>query len=655
MNILIYLIFSVLFAPGVFASIFTVVDVGLECDFSDGCERFEKNINEFVDQEYTRESFREKIRVIPLDESIDGFSYRLNIRANKTAELVIRIRPRVKIQKIVFKSNYNIDFAQLEKFFLYKEGDYYHSWKMPDAYKEIRKYFNERGFEVRNIQVMREERGGDIDLTFGIDIVHVKIINKIDIVCENNGLKEELYKRFLKLRGSVWDKLKIKVEIGGISKELYERGYFQSKVSDITSSIQEESHITLRIKVQTGEKYNFHFRGNNVIARSELLSNIKFYIRNNLGKFNEDELNKVIVAIYEKRGIYNTDVKIGKRFGINKYNISFNNLYFKIIEGTKIPIEEIRFTGNEKLDNRILEKIYNDNATPIASGGYLDQDYLDEYPALLKKAYLERGYVFINSSKPKIIFSEKFNKAIVEYRIRERQRTKLGKIIIKNIEDEIISQIKKVMKNKENSYLNLVAIQDDLNTIIQIIQNQGYYFAEILNQDRGELLSYDTGYLNATLNVDVRTGKKIIFNEVIVTGNEKTKTEVITRLLRIKKDEKITRKNVQQMKKDISYLGLFSTIKITPYIRKQREGTDEYYANLLIQVKERNFGVVEVAPGFRTDIGMKISGAVAYNNLMGMNRSAMFKVQANSRLDYNNFDERRRMERKRVIEYSVKT
>lgn len=76
--------------------------------------------------------------------------------------------------------------------------------------------------------------------------------------------------------------------------------------------------------------------------------------------------------------------------------------------------------------------------------------------------------------------------------------------------------------------------------------------------------------------------------------------------------------------------------------------------NLVIQVKEKDFGQVEVAGGYRTDLGAKLSGGIAYNNIGGMNRSFSFRTQANQRFKLDDFDERRRRENKRLPEYLFK-
>jgi len=75
---------------------------------------------------------------------------------------------------------------------------------------------------------------------------------------------------------------------------------------------------------------------------------------------------------------------------------------------------------------------------------------------------------------------------------------------------------------------------------------------------------------------------------------------------------------------------------------------------LLITVKEKDFGLLEVSPGYRTDLGAKIGTGITYNNLFGMNRSLSFKVQGNQRFNLDGFDVERKTQNKKLFEYSAK-
>jgi outer membrane protein insertion porin family len=73
--------------------------------------------------------------------------------------------------------------------------------------------------------------------------------------------------------------------------------------------------------------------------------------------------------------------------------------------------------------------------------------------------------------------------------------------------------------------------------------------------------------------------------------------------------------------------------------------------DLVVRLSEREYGLVEFAPGFRSDIGIKLTGTVSYLNIGGRNISLTLQSQINRRLSYKAFDPRRQKEAKNFIEY----
>jgi outer membrane protein insertion porin family len=71
-----------------------------------------------------------------------------------------------------------------------------------------------------------------------------------------------------------------------------------------------------------------------------------------------------------------------------------------------------------------------------------------------------------------------------------------------------------------------------------------------------------------------------------------------------------------------------------------------------VKLIERDYGLVELAPGFRTDLGAKLTATASYINIGGMNRSLTLRSQINQRLNYQTFDPRRRKERRQLVEHN---
>jgi outer membrane protein insertion porin family len=83
------------------------------------------------------------------------------------------------------------------------------------------------------------------------------------------------------------------------------------------------------------------------------------------------------------------------------------------------------------------------------------------------------------------------------------------------------------------------------------------------------------------------------------------------------------------------------------HVNKSNASTD-----LIVKVTERDYGLVEFAPGFRTDLGAKLTATASYLNIGGMNRAITLRSQVNQRLNYQTFDPRRRKQRRQLVEHN---
>ena len=211
--------------------------------------------------------------------------------------------------------------------------------------------------------------------------------------------------------------------------------------------------------------------------------------------------------------------------------------------------------------------------------------------------------------------------------------------------------VKKLLKNKEGQPLNVVELEVDLKRIVTHFQNEGYYFASISNLNADNLLIYDKSYQYAELHPEISLDRQVCFNDVIIKGIVKTKPEVILREIDLKKGDLITPDKLELFRQKISSLGLFSNLRLSPYMIYEGDEKSCTKTNLQVQVKEKDFGQGEVAPGYRTDLGYKLSTGVTYNNFMGMNRSISVKAQTNLRTTLDGFDDRRRKENNHRFEY----
>lgn len=452
--------------------------------------------------------------------------------------------------------------------------------------------------------------------------------------------------------GKPWDILNFKIKIDQIGKELFYNGYFSSAIT--TELMGNETDIVVGLSILAKDRTNFHFSGNTVFTYQQLRTKLLDKIKNDFGKIDRGGLGNFINEVYEDAGFYNTSVQSYQNEGKDLEGVVVTNYFFKVDEGEKLKVNSLIYRGNVEIAIDELDEVFEKNASTLASAGYYDKQFFENYSDIIKKEYLSRGFVFAEISKPRVVTEESDDSLSVEYGISEKQQVVLSAINLERMTQAQKMAVKSLLTNKEGSPLNVVELENDLRKIIVYFQDEGYYFTTIANLNDENLLAYDKSFSTVELKPDIVLDRQICFNESVINGNSTTLSRVIQREINIEKGELITPAKLDRIRQRLSGLGLFSSLRITPYMMYDGEEKSCAKTNLVIQVKEKDFGLGEIAPGYRTDLGYKFSTGVSYNNINGMNRSASLRAQTNLRTNLNGFDDQRRVRNKKLLEYSIK-
>lgn len=480
----------------------------------------------------------------------------------------------------------------------------------------------------------------------------IKILKKFDWNAPKY-IKDYYRSNFAELIDKNYDTLELKLKVDAINRELFNGGQFTSSLTyDVVSLNQNE--VAIRLNFKLGDVNLFSFSGNKIFTSIELKSKVQERIRNELGKVDLEQIKQMIIDSYDDIGFFDTQIVSYSHVGKNKYGVKVTSNFLAIEEGSKKRIAKLEFRGNQFYDKAKLSNIFEQVATPLSQDGYYDKEYAENFPNILKKKYLADGFVNAEISRPRISFNE-FDEVEIEYLVNEKSQIFLKKINFENLSPEYWADVKAELVNQESKPLNVTELENDFKKVVMKLQMQGYYFVSIANLNGEDLLSYDSINNSANLNVNLNLEKKVCFNDVVVNGNVATKSIVLSREITLKKGELITPDIIESARQRLTGLGLFSSLRITPYmIYEDQKNNECAKTNIIIQVKEKEFGLGEFTPGYRTDLGGKVALGINYNNWGGMNRTISFKAQANQRFNLDSLDDRRKEDNKKLLEYSSK-
>lgn len=634
--------FFLLFSFNLFAQV-QVEKIILNCGESEYCNDHKERYQSLVSNYKNESHLKNSIKLYLKDGGVQYFDYQYN---DKTLVINFEIKPVIKDIQINFKYKSEVTFSK--KLLPIKENDFFDQQKLEESVRIIRNNLSERGFIVKDI-IPKYDMNADINLTFDVEIEKIKKIKKFVIESENQLLVTFIKQRLTPLIKRAPDLSRIKTLLNEIQEELYKSGYLYChlKLKEIIK--EDDIWVIPHLSLDTGKMYLFSFENFKLFSKPEISFVIRDSVRKNAKVLDIDTIRKIIITMYAKHAYLDIKLDIKELNYTDKVQKEIRHFYLKVHEGSKRKFKEVGFIGNSFFSHKVIKKLFYSKATDLASRNYFDEDYLNSFTDILKNEYLKNGFVQVEISQPIVGYRD--NKIIIEYKINEFEQTFVRDVVFNGVNEEIKLKLEGLIQNTKGNIFNPLVLNDDIKNVQNYLRSLGYYYSEIKNVEGNKLLIYSDDNADLSINYDIQLNEEIKLDKIIVIGNLQTRPIVITREIDIKKDDIVTPDKIDQIKNALSNLGLFSSVKVTPL----REAKNNDKVDLLINVKEKSFGTVEVAPGYRTDLGPKISTGVTYNNIGGMNRTASLRAQVNKRVNGSTLDPRRRAQNKENWEYNVKT
>lgn len=618
-----------------------ISEVKLTCDLKETCELLSTKFSSIKGKELDLSNLRFELKTRLFEQSIGSFEYKV-IQDGEKYVLEIFLTTRKIINSINITSSVKeVSLDGLSLLLPVQEEDYYNSDLISQIPAAVSKYLHDVGVIESSVDVKVIPNNSFVDIDVNISSAKIMRIREITWDPSEEKNIDLIIRKLKKLNGKIYNKKEINSMVDQISKEILDEGYPFSRVKlKKEFYAKENTDITLDFEVFLGEKTNFDITGNILISRSFLLNQIKNKLKDQ-PFLKSDQLKNLIISeiveAYEEIGFFDTIVSVSSIEGLDINSEKMKTYYIKIKEGHKIKVADISFVGNRFFTDDYLKKIYYENGTSLAANKFLDNTFLEKFKQLILEEYLKNGFISVEVANPKIDFIDKPKKALISVRIKEHRPAILGDInFTPEVQTLFKEDIKKVLFNQVGSPLNILRLDSDVDEVEKFLKKQGYLFTKIKNKESENIILYNPNLSSASIYLDIELGKKAFFNNFYVSGNIKTKEEVFKRESNLEKGELLTWEKLNNFIERISNTGLFKEVKVFPRpVESIPYGEGSQLVDLVIEVVERDFASLELGPGFRTDLGIRLATKFKLINVSGLGRRLSFRGELNQRLDQN--------------------
>jgi len=298
-----------------------------------------------------------------------------------------------------------------------------------------------------------------------------------------------------------------------------------------------------------------------------------------------------------------------------------NRVTFFIKEEEQAQIQEIRFEGMTVFSKSdLLDVMANREWVPVVSwitdAGILHPEELPNDVERIKELYANKGYLDVQVGLPVVALSDDKDSFSVTFPIAEGQPYTVGIIEFQGntvlTDEEILADV----SIQPGDVFQRARVRNEITRVTDLYGTRGYSFAEVTPS-----LAPNRQNLTTRISFTIHEGMLIRVREILISGNNKTRDNVIRREVRVDEQEVINSVAIKRSFQRLNNLNFFETVEILP----QQVESDK--VDLEVKVKEKPTGAFSIGGGFSTLDSFTLITNISEGNLFGLGYLARIQGQ----------------------------
>jgi outer membrane protein insertion porin family len=400
-------------------------------------------------------------------------------------------------------------------------------------------------------------------------------------------------------------------------KNIFATGFF----SDADIHMLDGGELLVRVK-ENPVINRVVFEGNNAINEKDIEKEVQVKPRQVYTKSRVKSDVQRILDLYRRSGRFAAIVEPK----IIKLEQNRVDLVFEITEGDRTGVRRVRFVGNKQYDDDALRDAVNTRETEwwrfFSSSDYYDPDRLNYDKELLRRFYLNQGYVDFRVLSAHAELAPDRKDFVITFTVEEGERYKFGKIDLttqlKNID---MATLREKIVVKTGQWYSAERTEKSTAQLTATIGDLQYAFAQVQPK-----MDVHKETRTIDVNFTINQGPRVFVERINVNGNTRTLDKVIRRQIELAEGDPLVVSKVKKAEQKIRDIGFFEDVKIT-----QVEGTQPDQSTVNVDVKEKATGEISIGAGFSSTDGPLGDFSIRERNLLGKGQDLRFSIQASPR------------------------
>lgn len=320
---------------------------------------------------------------------------------------------------------------------------------------------------------------------------------------------------------------------------------------------------------------------------------------------------------YLARGYYGVSVKTT----VTPLERNRVRITISVDEGRASSISAIRFVGNKTFDNDELADLMQ-LGVPNWFSWYTKRDlYSREKLAAdlesIRSFYMNQGYLDFKIDSVQVSIAPNKSDVYVTINMTEGEKYTVNDVRLTGVLLGLDSELQALITLEKGEMYNAEKVKNVSSAITDKLATLGYAFA---TANASPISDAQGRTVDIVYTVD--PGRRAYVRRVNITGNNRTRDEVIRREVRQYEAAWFNSDLVKLSRDRIDRLGYFESVTAEP---KPVPGTRDQ-VDLEVNVKERPTGSISLGAGYSTSEGIILSAGFAQNNVFGTGNSVSVDV-----------------------------
>ncbi|MBC7943741.1 MAG: outer membrane protein assembly factor BamA [Burkholderiales bacterium] len=423
--------------------------------------------------------------------------------------------------------------------------------------------------------------------------------------------------------GTVFSYLPIKVgdtvddeKAAAAIKSLYATGFFK----DVR--LEAENGVLLVMVQERPAIASIEITGNKEFETEQLKTGLKQVGLAESRIFDKallDRAEQELKRQYISRGRYGASVTTTTT-PLERNRVAIN---FAINEGDVTKIRQISIIGNKTFTEKELRSVFI-LRTPGLFTWFTDNDQYSKQKLSadlenLRSYYLNRGYLEFAIDSTQVSITPDKKDIYITVNVSEGPKYTVADI---KLAGELLvpeEELRKLIKLEPGEVFSRQRLTESTKLIGDRLGDDGYAFA---NVNAAPELDKANQQVSFTFFVD--PGRRVYVRRVNISGNTRTRDEVIRRELRQMESGWYSSEKLNRSKQRVDKLGFFSEVNVeTPAVPATSDQVD-----INMSVVERPTGNILLGAGLSSSDGLILSGSIAQNNVFGSGNQLSLQINS---------------------------